>query len=99
FAISTMETRPILTGINVKLENDILTFTATDSHRLASKQVPVDGADVQISGIVIPGKSLTELNKILTDKNDPVEISITKNQVLFRTVHLSFMSRLLNGNY
>jgi len=99
FAISTMETRPILTGINVKLENDILTFTATDSHRLASKQVPVDGADVQISGIVIPGKSLTELNKILTDKNDPVEISITKNQVLFRTDHLSFMSRLLNGNY
>lgn len=99
FAISTMETRPILTGINVKLEDNMLTFTATDSHRLASKQVPVDNTDVEISSIVIPGKSLTELNKILTDKNEPVEISITKNQILFRTNNLSFMSRLLNGNY
>jgi len=99
FAISAMETRPILTGINVKLEDNILTFTATDSHRLASKQVPVENTDVEIDSIVIPGKSLTELNKILIEKNDPVEISITKNQILFRTNHLSFMSRLLNGNY
>ena len=99
FAISTMETRPILTGINVKLEDNTLTFTATDSHRLASKQIPVEETDVEFPSIVIPGKSLNELNKILTDKNDAVEISITKNQILFRTEHLSFMSRLLNGNY
>src|SRR5699024_10689631 len=57
FAISTMETRPILTGINIKLEENILTFTATDSHRLASKQVPIEETDMEIDSIVIPGKS------------------------------------------
>src|SRR5699024_11377887 len=85
--------------INVKMEENKLKFTATDSHRLASKQIPVEETDVEFPSIVIPGKSLNELNKILTDKNDAVEISITKNQILFRTEHLSFMSRLLNGNY
>lgn len=99
FAISSMETRPILTGINIQLENNILTFTATDSHRLASKQVPIQETDVEITSVVIPGKSLNELNKILTENKEPIEISITKNQILFRTKHLSFMSRLLNGNY
>lgn len=99
FAVSSMETRPILTGINIQLENNILSFTATDSHRLASKQVPIDANETDITSVVIPGKSLTELNKILNDKQDPVEISITKNQILFHTKYLSFMSRLLNGNY
>ena len=35
FAVSTSETRPILTGVNLKVENDELTCIATDSHRLA----------------------------------------------------------------
>ena len=35
FAVSPMETRPILTGVNVTIEDKLLTFTATDSHRLA----------------------------------------------------------------
>ena len=38
FAVSTSETRPILTGVNWKVENDELTCIATDSHRLAIKK-------------------------------------------------------------
>src|SRR5690625_3731977 len=39
FAVSTMETRPILTGVNIKLEDNQMTFTATDSHRLSTKTI------------------------------------------------------------
>ncbi|WP_449354781.1 DNA polymerase III subunit beta [Virgibacillus natechei] len=99
FAVSTMETRPILTGVHIKLNNNTLTFTATDSHRLASREIPVNETSVEFSNIVVPGKSLTELNKILGDTPEPVEISVTNNQILFRTKHLKFMSRLLDGNY
>ncbi|MBP1949467.1 DNA polymerase III subunit beta [Virgibacillus litoralis] len=99
FAVSTMETRPILTGVNVKLENETLIFTATDSHRLASREIPVKESSGDLPSIVVPGKSLTELNKILDDTEENVEISITNNQILFRTKHLNFLSRLLDGNY
>lgn len=99
FAISTMETRPILTGVKVSLENSILNFTATDSHRLASKNIYLEDVDLELSNIVIPGKSLNELYKILNDTEETIEISATNNLILFRTKHLYFLSRLLDGNY
>ncbi|WP_424475640.1 DNA polymerase III subunit beta [Oceanobacillus kimchii] len=99
FAVSTMETRPILTGVNMKLVDKLLSFTATDSHRLARREIPVSNAPMEVSQIVVPGKSLNELNKILADSEETVEISVTNNQILFRTKHLNFLSRLLDGNY
>lgn len=99
FAISTMETRPILTGVNVKLNDSKLSFTATDSHRLASREVPLTTVNIELPSIVIPGRSLTELYKILDDTEETVEISATSNLILFRTKNLSFLSRLLDGNY
>lgn len=99
FAVSTMETRPILTGVNISLNDHTLNFTATDSHRLASRDIPIETNHEEFSNIVIPGKSLSELNKILDDTEETVEISIAQNQVLFQTDHLKFMSRLLDGNY
>lgn len=98
FAISTMETRPILTGVNIKLENSTLSFTATDSHRLAQKEIPID-TSLTLSNIVVPGKSLNELNKILDNSDHPVEISTTQNLILFKTKNVYFLSRLLDGNY
>lgn len=99
FAVSTMETRPILTGVNIKIENETLIFTGTDSHRLASRNVPLEGVQLNLSNIVVPGKSLNELNKILDDNDEKVEINVANNQILFRTKHLNFLSRLLDGNY
>lgn len=101
FAVSTQETRPLLTGVNVRVQEDQLHFVATDSHRLASRQIPVSTNETALGfqNVVIPGKSLTELNKILDENQDPVEIRITNNQILFRTKHLYFLSRLLEGNY
>ncbi|MCM3740123.1 DNA polymerase III subunit beta [Oceanobacillus luteolus] len=99
FAVSTMETRPILTGVNMHLENNVLNFTATDSHRLAMRKTTIEATEVEFHNVVVPGKSLNELSKILDDAEETVEISVTNNQILFRTKHLSFLSRLLDGNY
>lgn len=99
FAVSTAETRPILTGVNWNIKGSRLNCIATDSHRLAQRTAEIETAADAEYNIVIPGKSLNELNKILPDSNEPVEIVITDNQVLFKAKHLLFFSRLLEGNY
>lgn len=99
FAVSQIETRPILTGVHWTVEDGRLSCVATDSHRLARRlATPADMPTLPFS-FVIPGKSLQELNKILPDTNDPVEIIIAEQQVLFKTAHVLFYSRLLEGNY
>lgn len=102
FAVSSQESRPILTGVNWKVEDGDIICTATDSHRLALRKAPIEASQNQVipqSNIVIPGKSLNELNKILDDSSELIDIVITENQVLFRTKNLLFLSRLLDGNY
>lgn len=56
FAVSTSETRPILTGVNWKIENRILVCTATDSHRLALRKTSAEGLPEGEYNIVIPEK-------------------------------------------
>ncbi|ART74561.1 DNA polymerase III subunit beta [Sutcliffiella horikoshii] len=99
FAVSTSETRPILTGVNWKLENHELICIATDSHRLALRKAKVEAENNITCNVVIPGKSLNELNKILDDTNELLDIVVTENQVLFKAKNILFFSRLLDGNY
>lgn len=99
FAVSTSETRPVLTGVNWKVENNQLTCIATDSHRLALRIAKIESENGESYNVVIPGKSLNELSKIIDDSNDAIDIVITENQILFKTKHLLFFSRLLEGNY
>jgi len=99
FAVSTSETRPVLTGVNWKIENSELLCVATDSHRLALRKGKIQIDPSLQYNVVIPGKSLNELYKILEDTNNPVNIVITNNQILFKSKHLLFFSRLLDGNY
>lgn len=99
FAVSTSETRPILTGVHWKIENNELTCVATDSHRLALRKTPLENNHQHTHNVVIPGKSLNELYKILDDGQEPIEMVLTQSQILFKTKNLLFFSRLLEGNY
>lgn len=99
FAVSTMETRPILTGVQISLIENILTFTATDSHRLAQKSIEIDDSNVEETNYVVPGKSLLELDKIIDDTEELINITMLDNQILFHHEGFYFLSRLLTGNY
>ncbi|WP_430610532.1 DNA polymerase III subunit beta [Enterococcus sp. DIV0876] len=98
FAVSQHESRPILTGVHFVLEDQKLLAVATDSHRLSQRVIPLDSGDTAFN-IVIPGKSLTELSRSLTDEEEAIQISIMDNQVLFQTNTMKFYSRLLEGTY
>lgn len=99
FAVATSESRPVLTGVNWQIKNDELICVATDSHRLARRKTKLEQLPEDEQSVVIPGKSLNELNKILEDSTNPVQIVLTNQQVLFKTEGVLFFSRLLEGNY
>lgn len=98
-AVSKQESRPILTGIHVTLNNGILTAVATDSHRLAQRKVELPETADRDFDIVLPGVSMTELAKMIADEKDGVKMQITENQALFIFGNTHFYSRLLEGNY
>lgn len=98
-AVSPHESRPILTGIQFTLKDGYFKAVATDSHRLSQRIVELDNVGDLDYQIVIPGSSLNELSKILTDDIKEVTVSIVNNQILFQTEDTHFYSRLLEGNY
>lgn len=97
-AVSSHESRPILTGVNLSLKEGLLKAVATDSHRLSQRSIQLESAPDIAFDIVIPGKSLTELTKLM-DADEEVRVAISDNQILFALSHSQFYSRLLEGKY
>lgn len=96
YATSTQESRPILTGLNFKIDNDTLECIATDSYRLAKKNIKLENAVENPINIVIPGRNIGELVKIFNEDEEKVKIHIFTNKVLFEFDNILFQSRLLN---
>lgn len=100
FAVAMNETRGVLTGVLWQLEDGVFTLTATDSHRLSRQQLIVgDAQGMSFKNMIIPGKSVSELAKILTEDVDQIEIVVSENQILIKTKNIQFYSRLLGGLY
>ena len=98
FAISTQELRPLLTGLNFKIVGDVFECIATDSYRLAKKNIVLSKPSEEEINIVIPGKNIIELDKIIAEDED-VEMHVFSNKVLFKYKNIIFQSNLLSGTY
>ena len=98
YAVSTQEVRPLLTGVNLKITGDILECIATDSYRLSKKNIKLNSMINNAINIVIPGKSIIELEKML-DNEDDVIMHIFTNKVLFKYRNIEFQTNLLSGTY
>lgn len=98
FATATSEKRPILTGVDFKFLEKKLFCVATDSYRLAQKEVAFD-LERDPFDLVIPNKSLDELYKILETVSETVELYVNPNKVLFKMGSILFQTRLLEGSY
>ena len=99
FSVAVNESRPALTGVNFKFTNGLLSCTATDSFRLSQRTAHLANNDLSEFNITIPGRSLSELGKIIDIADPDTLISITNNQILFKNSDISFQSRLLEGSY
>jgi len=100
FAVSTNESTPILTGVLWHINGNKLKFIACDRHRLASREISIEhDVSQNLQNIVISGRTLNELSKILPDQNSLIDIVISDNQVLFKIHSILFYSRILDGTY
>ncbi len=99
FAVSNNEATPVLTGVLWTLKNETLKLVATDRHRLASISKKITDCNLEFSNIVLSGKNLNELLKVLPVEDEMVDIVISENQVLFRVNQLLIYSRTLDGTF
>jgi DNA polymerase-3 subunit beta len=101
FATASEDTRPVLTGVSAEFEDETLTLAAADGFRLAVHRAPLSGTADERAEIIIPSRSLIELNRLLADQKEIIDISInpTKSQVLFRLKDIEIVSQLLQGAF
>lgn len=98
FACSLQESRPLLTGVNIKVIGNLFECIATDSYRLSKVSVTLDKIYNDNINIVIPARNINELTKIINNESE-LEIHVFSNKVIFKLENLVFQSSLLNGNY
>ena len=98
FAVSTEENRPIFTGCLFEVLENKLNVVAVDGYRLAIKSNVINEKATGFSS-VIPGKTLNEVNKIISDSFETVKIGISKNQALFEMENCKIVTRLLDGEF
>jgi len=99
FAAASDETRPVLTGVKVEFKGDKMTLASADGFRLAVHEAALPKAVEKDLEAIIPGRSLAELSRLLADQEDPVKLSLGKNQVLFSLKNVEMVSQLLQGEF
>lgn len=96
FAASNDETRPVLTGVLLKTQDNSLFAAATDSYRLAEKKLITTSQDISL---LVPASALQELLRILPDSVDNVHVQADSQQVLFKAGDVELVTRLIDATY
>lgn len=99
-AASRDDMRPVLTGVLVKAGGSEMTMVATDSYRLAVKRTEIEGGFGGELEANVPARALRELGRILgTEGAEEVEVSLLRNQAVFRAGSVILNTRLIEGQF
>jgi len=101
FAAATDESRPVLTGVNADFKADLLTLAAADGFRLAVYKLPLTEPVKQNVQVIIPARTLNELNRLAQDQEDAISMKVDagKGQVLFSLKNIELVSQLIQGSF
>ena len=104
FAAATEESRPVLTGVELKIRGGTFTMAAADGFRLAVHRGELVQPVEEEINVIIPARTMNELNRLLGDREDPVEMTMTpaKGQMMFRlqgAESVEIVSQLLQGAF
>lgn len=101
FAAASEESRPVLTGVDAQFDNDLLTLAAADGFRLAVYKLPLSTPVSQQTEVIIPARTLAELNRLMSDGEETVDITVNpnKSQALFRLKDSELVSQLVQGTF
>jgi len=101
FAAASEESRPVLTGVDAQFDGALLTLAAADGFRLAVYKLPLTTPVDQTIEVIIPARTLAELNRLMSDEEETVDITINpnKSQALFRLKDTELVSQLVQGTF
>ena len=99
---SISESRPEISGVYVMFDKNIIKLAATDSFRLAEKNIEVNSNSLKSQSIIIPQRTIQEIVRIIGEKDESdqeVEIILSGSQILFDLGYTQVISRLIEGQY
>jgi DNA polymerase III subunit beta len=103
FAISTEETRYYLNGIYLHVvgsgADSRLRAVATDGHRLAKAEIPAPDGSTGMAGIIVPRKTVGEIQKLLEDPATEVSISLSDTKIRLTIGDVVMTSKLIDGTF
>ena len=98
FAMAVHDIRYYLTGILFVAEGKLLTLVATDGHRLALAQATLE-SDIPKQEVILPRKTVLELQRLLRDEDTPIEMRFAGNQARFTFSGMEFVTKLVEGKF
>lgn len=101
FAAATDESRPVLTGVLVRLRETNMFLAAADGFRLATRSLPLSETVARPVECIIPARAMLELARVIGDSEGPVRMTVTPSggQALFQTDQTELVSRLIDGKF
>lgn len=99
FAASTEETRYYLNGVYLHVEGSNLIAVATDGHRLAKYMVQAPSGAVGMPGIIVPKKTISETQKIVSGNDGEVSISVSDTKIRIKSKNTILTSKLIDGTF
>ncbi len=98
YSMAAQDVRYYLNGLLLLVEGKELRAVATDGHRLAFASVEID-ADLARQEMILPRKTVLELNRLLVDTDDALNITLASNQVRFAFGSVVLVSKLIDGKF
>ena len=100
FAMAAQDVRYYLNGLLLIVGNGQIRAVATDGHRLAYASMPVGGEqELSHQELIVPRKTILELNRLLLDNEEPLLIELAPNQVRFQFGKINLLSKLIDGKF
>ena len=99
FSIADTESNKLMTGELFEIRNNVLRVISLDGHRISIRKIVLKD-EVSDKKLIVPGKTLIEISKILSGEVESmVRISYTNNHIVFQFSNTVVVSRLIEGEY
>ncbi|MEZ5652699.1 MAG: DNA polymerase III subunit beta [Burkholderiaceae bacterium] len=99
FAMAQQDIRFYLNGLLLVTQDSTVRVVATDGHRLATCETQLENSELPSHEVIVPRKSVLELQRLLADVDEPVEIALTNNQARFRFGAVDMITKLVEGKF
>ena len=101
FTAAKDTSRPVLNGLEMRIENEILKMAAADGFRLSAYTGAIAKASPEDVNVIVPAATMRELQRLLSDQKDDIQVTLSpeKNQIMFKLDQIVVVSQLIQGAF